>query len=53
VCGAIIYVRVSTDGQEREGTSLDTQEEACLKYAESQNWTVVTRVHETGSGFSL
>ena len=28
---AAIYCRVSTDNQEREGTSLDTQKEGCLK----------------------
>ena len=28
---AAIYCRVSTEDQEREGTSLDTQLEACLK----------------------
>ena len=30
---AAIYCRVSTDNQEREGTSLQTQLEACLKYS--------------------
>ncbi len=50
---AVLYVRVSTDGQERDGTSLDTQEQACTKYAESQGWEIVARVHDTASGFSL
>ena len=27
---AIVYSRVSTDAQERNGTSLDTQERACV-----------------------
>jgi hypothetical protein len=31
---AAIYCRVSTDNQEREGTSLKTQLEACLKYCQ-------------------
>lgn len=26
---AVIYVRVSTDGQEQDGTSLDTQLQEC------------------------
>ncbi len=29
---AVIYCRVSTEGQEQDGTSLKTQLEACLKY---------------------
>ena len=29
---AAIYCRVSTEGQEQDGTSLKTQLEACLKY---------------------
>ena len=33
---ALVYSRVSTDAQERDGTSLDTQERACVEYAESQ-----------------
>jgi hypothetical protein len=31
---ATIYCRVSTDNQEREGTSLQTQQENCLKYCQ-------------------
>ena len=31
---AAIYCRVSTDNQENEGTSLDTQRTACLKYCQ-------------------
>ena len=30
------YNRVSTDAQERDETSLNTQEKACLEYAEAQ-----------------
>ena len=33
---AIVYSRVSTDAQERDGTSLDTQERACLDFARQQ-----------------
>ena len=32
---AIIYVRVSTDAQERDGTSLTTQEGACVEFAQA------------------
>ena len=37
----VIYSRVSTDAQEREGTSLDTQEAACAEYARREGWTVM------------
>jgi DNA invertase Pin-like site-specific DNA recombinase len=37
----IVYSRVSTDAQERDGTSLDTQERACLDFARQQDWRVV------------
>jgi len=48
-----IYTRVSTDNQESEGTSLQTQLEACLKYCQSKNYDVVYRFSETYSGLSL
>ena len=35
---AIIYCRVSTDNQEREGTSLDSQLEACKKLAQERGY---------------
>lgn len=38
---AVIYARVSTDEQARSGTSLDKQEEACRKYAESSGFQIV------------
>src|SRR3989337_666938 len=50
---AVIYVRVSTDGQERDGTSLETQEEACVNHAEAKGWQIVERVRDTTSGFTL
>ena len=50
---AITYARVSTDAQERDGTSLDTQERACLKYARERGWDVIESVRDTASGFSL
>ena len=50
---AIIYSRVSTDAQERDGTSLDTQERACAEYATGQGWEVVRRIRDTDSGALL
>src|SRR3954452_7254584 len=50
---AITYARVSTDAQERDGTSLDTQERACLDFARQQGWLVVESVRDAASGFSL
>ena len=50
---ALVYSRVSTDAQERDGTSLDTQESACVEYAESNGWMVVERIRDTASGFTL
>ncbi len=50
---AIVYARVSTDAQERDGTSLDTQERACLRFAGEQGWRVVEAIRDTASGFSL
>jgi len=37
---ALIYSRVSTDAQERDGSSLDTQERACRAYAQAKGWVV-------------
>ena len=50
---AIVYARVSTDAQERDGTSLDTQDRACLQFARDQGWCVVEAIRDTASGFSL
>src|SRR3954451_22972931 len=50
---AITYARVSTDAQERDGTSLDTQERAYLDFARTQGWLVVESVRDAASGFSL
>ncbi|MDE2668033.1 MAG: recombinase family protein [Chloroflexota bacterium] len=47
---AIIYSRVSTDAQERDGTSLDTQERACDEVAADRGWSVVRRIREAASG---
>jgi site-specific DNA recombinase len=50
---AVIYSRVSTDAQERDGTSLDTQEKACIEFAEENSWNVTECVRETASGHML
>ena len=50
---AIIYSRVSTDAQERDGTSLDTQERACAEFAAERGWQVVRRIRDVGSGALL
>ncbi len=50
---AIVYSRVSTDTQERDGTSLDTQERACVELAEDRGWRVVRCVRDAASGGAL
>jgi site-specific DNA recombinase len=37
---AAIYCRVSTEGQEQDGTSLGTQMEACRKYCQGRRYEV-------------
>ena len=46
----IVYSRVSTDAQAEDGTSLDTQERACL---EAAGGTVIRTIRDTASGSSL
>ena len=48
-----IYCRVSTEGQEQDGTSLQTQLEACLEYCKSKGFEVIYQFSETWSGLSL
>jgi site-specific DNA recombinase len=48
-----IYCRVSTDNQEREGTSLQTQLEACLAYCKQKGYDVAYQFSEAYSGLSL
>jgi len=48
-----IYCRVSTDSQEAEGTSLQTQLEACLKYCQDNGYEVAYQFSETYSGLTL
>jgi site-specific DNA recombinase len=50
---ALVYSRVSTDAQERDGTSLDTQERACREYAQAKGWTVAESIRDTASGSNL
>lgn len=50
---AAIYCRVSSEGQETEGTSLQTQLEACLKYCRDKGYEVAYRFSEAYSGLSL
>ncbi|MBI2854445.1 MAG: recombinase family protein [Chloroflexi bacterium] len=50
---AAIYCRVSTEGQEREGTSLQTQLEGCLKYCQTKGYEVAIKLSETYSGLTL
>ncbi len=50
---AAIYCRVSTDNQESEGTSLQTQLEACRNYCQSKDYEVAYRYSEAYSGLTL
>ena len=53
ICKASIYCRVSTEGQEQDGTSLQTQLEACQKYCQARNYEVVSELSEAWSGLEL
>lgn len=50
---AIIYCRVSTKSQQDEGTSLETQAEACIKHAESLGYSIGRVTKEVYSGAEL
>ena len=50
---AAIYCRVSTDSQESEGTSLQTQLEACQKHCQDKGYDVHNRFSEVYSGLTL
>jgi site-specific DNA recombinase len=50
---AAIYCRVSTEGQEQDGTSLQTQLEACQKYCEAKGYEIAYKFSEAWSGLSL
>jgi DNA invertase Pin-like site-specific DNA recombinase len=42
---AALYIRVSTDEQVEHGNGMQIQEEALLKYADSQNFSLNTTHH--------
>ncbi|MCA9852257.1 MAG: recombinase family protein [Dehalococcoidia bacterium] len=48
-----LYSRVSTDAQERDGTSLETQEHASREYAEHAGWVAAAAIRDSASGFTL
>ena len=48
-----IYCRVSTEGQEQDGTSLKTQLDACLEYCKAKRYEVVNKISEACSGLTL
>ncbi len=50
---AAIYCRVSTEGQEQEGTSLQTQFEACQEYCQLKGYEVAYQFGEAWSGLLL
>lgn len=50
---AAIYCRVSTEGQEQDGTSLQTQLESCRKYCETRRYEVGHEISEAWSGLCL
>ncbi len=50
---AAIYCRVSTEGQEQDGTSLQTQLEACQKYCQLKGYEIAYQFSEAWSGLSL
>ncbi|MFC1907722.1 recombinase family protein, partial [Chloroflexota bacterium] len=50
---AAVYCRVSTEDQEREGSSLDSQKEACLLKAKELGYEVAYHFNETYSGLTL
>ena len=48
-----IYCRVSTDNQESEGSSLQTQLQACLEYCQENEYQVAYQFNEAYSGLTL
>lgn len=49
----VIYCRVSSDKQEKDGTSLDTQLESCREYAAGKGYQIVAGYQETFTGTLL
>ncbi|MFC1846667.1 recombinase family protein [Chloroflexota bacterium] len=50
---AAVYCRVSTDDQGREGTSLQTQLEACQGYCKQKGYQIKRHFNETYSGLVI
>jgi site-specific DNA recombinase len=50
---AVVYSRVSTDAQAKDGTSLDTQERALQEYVEANGWIPIESIRDTSSGSTL
>lgn len=50
---SVIYCRVSTEDQEKEGTSLKTQLAACQEYCQKKGYEVTKSYSETYSGLTL
>ncbi len=44
----VIYTRVSTEEQAREGHSLEAQYDICAKFASSRNWNIVDHLQDAG-----
>ena len=49
---AAIYVRVSTEEQEKKGASIAEQERRCRQWAEMKGHEVVATYQDTKSGFT-
>ena len=49
----MVYSRVSTDAQEKDGSSLDTQERACVGQVRGYDWKLLECIRDTASGYSL
>ncbi len=49
----LVYARVSSARQGEEGTSLETQVAACLRYATERGWSVIDVVEEVRSAKNL
>jgi site-specific DNA recombinase len=50
---AVVYARVSTDAQERDGTSLDTQERAGVERVLGAGWSLVECIRDAARGYTL
>src|SRR6476646_8881743 len=47
---AVSYRRVSTDKQERDGTSIEAQQQDCRRYVKLKGWTLGTEFKDIMSG---